>query len=163
MATGDAGDAGDLMGMPDDTFAMVLAAIHQPQAAACMLATCQRVCAALRAPDSVPEAVAPRGCAARLLHGGRSAAQEQAERLHELVARGERRALGELGPRERPPTEGHSALRGVGAHGGRAVHRSHGGAGYASRGCSPGSSTRVFGPAGSDPPPRHRAGRESAT
>jgi len=50
---GNAGNAGDLMSMPDDTFAMVLAAIDQPQAAACMLATCQRVRAALRVPVPV--------------------------------------------------------------------------------------------------------------
>jgi len=55
-ATMAAGNGGDLMDMPNDTFAMVLAAINQPQAAACMLATCQRVRAALRAPDAVPEA-----------------------------------------------------------------------------------------------------------
>jgi len=41
------------MSMPDDTFAMVLTAIDQPQAAACMLATCQRVRAALRGPVPV--------------------------------------------------------------------------------------------------------------
>jgi len=54
-ATGNGGngDAGDLMSMPDDTFAMVLTAIDQPQAAACMLATCQRVRAALRGPVPV--------------------------------------------------------------------------------------------------------------
>jgi len=68
MATGNAGNAGNasnagnagnLMGMPDDTFAMVLAAIDQPQAAACMLATCQRVGVALRAPDAVAPSTGP--------------------------------------------------------------------------------------------------------
>jgi len=55
MAIVNAGNAGKLMGMDDDTFGMVLAAINQPQAAAaCMLATCQRVGAELR--EAVPEA-----------------------------------------------------------------------------------------------------------
>jgi len=47
------GNAGNLMSLPDDTLAMVLTAIDQPQAAACMLATCQRVRAALRVPVPV--------------------------------------------------------------------------------------------------------------
>ena len=59
LATELSRNGGDLMGMPDDTLAMVLTAIDQPHAVACMLATCQRVRAALRAPDAVPEAVAP--------------------------------------------------------------------------------------------------------
>jgi len=54
LATELSRNAGDLMGMPDNTFAMVLTAIDRPQAAACMLATCKRVGAALRVPDADP-------------------------------------------------------------------------------------------------------------
>jgi len=57
-ATMATGNGGDLMDMPDDTFAMVLAAIDQPHAAVCMLATCQRVGEALRAHEAAPEAAA---------------------------------------------------------------------------------------------------------
>jgi len=41
---------GDLESLPDDAFALVVAAIDQPQAAARMLATCRRVGAAVPAP-----------------------------------------------------------------------------------------------------------------
>ena len=52
-------NAGKLMGMPDDTFGMVLAAIDRPHAAACMLATCKHVGAALRVLDGAMGPGAP--------------------------------------------------------------------------------------------------------
>ena len=87
MATVNAGNAGDLMGMPDDTFAMVLAAIDQPHAAACMLATCQRVGAVLQAPEAVPGAAPEAALAPSMGPGSPMIVQVQAVsaalRLHD--------------------------------------------------------------------------------
>jgi len=56
---------GDLMSLPDDLFALVVSAIDQPHAAACMLATCRRVGAALL--HEAPEAASSMGPSAPMV------------------------------------------------------------------------------------------------
>ena len=49
----------DLASLPDDVFALVVAAVDQPQAAARLLATCRRVRAAVPAPPGAPPGDSP--------------------------------------------------------------------------------------------------------